>query len=427
MLVLVALSMLTVLYPLNTQDATRFGLTQSVLEYGTINVDRYHTLMSDRSYRDGHWYSDKAPGMSFLALPAVAVFHLGDVVRGKSPSLPIWLREGQLWALRVLTSGLGLLLATFLIGRVAEGLRPGYGAPVAVSFALATIAGPLGAIEMEHDVSAALGFAAFLVAARGRRATVFAGALAGTVVLFDYTGAILAAVIACYVLWRYGLRPLLAFVAGSIPAAVLLGLYDLAAFGSPFHLSYAYVTNQFTAQQKTGLFGIAVPTVHGLWLALGSDRGLLVVSPVVLAALAGLVSLARRGPRVEALVCLVVPAFYLVLDAGYFDPYGGASPGPRFFAPALPFLALGLVEAYGRWPRVTAVLALVSVAIVSLDTFTWQGIDTSQPLAVPTTIWSRLGTGRWVGIVLEVAAIVAATLYAGRRLVSARALTTRDA
>ena len=40
--------------------------------------------------------------------------------------------------------------------------------------------------------------------------------------------------------------------------------------------------------------------------------------------------------------------------AGYFDPYGGTSPGPRFFVPALQFLALGLAPAYARWPRLTS-------------------------------------------------------------------------
>src|SRR5919201_6305238 len=46
----------------------------------------------------------------------------------------------------------------------------------------------------------------------------------------------------------------------------------------------------------------------------------------------------------------------LWLAAGYFDPLGGLSPGPRYFVPALPFLALGLADAYGRWPRATALL-----------------------------------------------------------------------
>ena len=77
--------------------------------------------------------------------------------------------------------------------------------------------------------------------------------------------------------------------------AVALGAYDQATFGSPFHLSYRYVANKFGEAQRHGFFGIGEPTLHGLWLALGSERGLLVVSPVLVAAIAGLVVMARAA------------------------------------------------------------------------------------------------------------------------------------
>jgi hypothetical protein len=416
--VLVALATLTPFYPLNTQDATRLAASQSIVEYGSLNVDRYHTLLLDRAYYRGHWYSDKAPGMSLLAVPPVALFHLADVVRNSNPSLPIWMRNGQLWALRVLTSGLGLLFATWLVGRAAEGLRRGYGAPVAVTFALGTIAGPLGPIVMEHDVAAALGFAAFALAASGRRWAFASGVCAGVTVLFDYSALLLAAIVGVYVLARYGIRPLAAFVAGGIPAALILAAYDQAEFGSPFHLSYRYVANKFTESQRKGFFGVGEPTGHGLYLTLFAERGLIAVSPVLLAAAVGLVWMARRGRRAEAAVCLAATIVFVLVDAGYFDPYGGASPGPRFFAIALPFLALGLVEAYRSAPRVTAALALVSIGLVTLDSLTWEGVKIHIP-QTPQTIWTRVGIPSSVGIAIELAAVVAATVLGGIALVRA--------
>ncbi len=41
------------------------------------------------------------------------------------------------------------------------------------------------------------------------------------------------------------------------------------------------------------------------------------------------------------------------LSFGYFLPYGGVSPGPRFFIPAVPFLAVGLAPAFARIPIAT--------------------------------------------------------------------------
>jgi hypothetical protein len=51
---------------------------------------------------------------------------------------------------------------------------------------------------------------------------------------------------------------------------------------------------------------------------------------------------------------------YLIFEFGYFDPYGGDSPGPRYFIPALPFLAVGLAAAFGKWRVITSAPAAIS-------------------------------------------------------------------
>ena len=52
---------------------------------------------------------------------------------------------------------------------------------------------------------------------------------------------------------------------------------------------------------------------------------------------------------------------YLTYNSGYFLPFGGGTPGPRFLATILPFLALGLAIAFERWPGPTIALATVSI------------------------------------------------------------------
>ena len=77
----------------------------------------------DRSIYGGHYYSNKAPGMSLLAIPAVEAVRL--------PTGSKWNAEADLhlWGVRVLTSGLAFLLCVFLVGRISEGLAAGSGAP----------------------------------------------------------------------------------------------------------------------------------------------------------------------------------------------------------------------------------------------------------------------------------------------------------
>jgi hypothetical protein len=204
----------------------------------------------------------------------------------------------------------------------------------------------------------------------------------------------------------------------AVPLALLLGFYNAVAFGSPFHLSYRYVSNDYTQAQQAGFFGIHAPSMSDVRAVLvggtGSSigRGLLVTSPVLLACLAGLVLLWRRGLRWEAGIAVFVGALYFVYTAGYFLAYGGTSPGPRFFTPALPFLMLGLPEALRRWPRATVVLGLASIAVMTDNALAWFLNDRLRPTKLPETIYSNVGLPTTVGVALVCAASLAAAVVA---------------
>ena len=111
--------------------------------------------------------------------------------------------------------------------------------------------------------------------------------------------------------------------AGAVPAGVVLGAYDWVAFGAPWRLSYQYTDNIFTSQQQQNLFGVGLPTGHGIWTLLIDGHGLLLVSPVLAAAAAGLVLL-WHGLRLEADRRRRDRAHLrLSIRAGYFLPNGG--------------------------------------------------------------------------------------------------------
>ena len=199
-----------------------------------------------------------------------------------------------------------------------------------------------------------------------------------------------------------------------MPPALALGAYDWAAFGSPFHLSYRYVANVYTERQHHGFFGIGVPTLAGLKDVLVGTRGLLYFSPVLVAAALGLWLLWRRGTRAEALLAAVVTVVFCLLDAGYFLVYGGGTPGPRFLAPALPFLVLGVPWALARWPRPTLVLAFASAVLTTVDALSWGVRPPDDTSWFPTrneiskTIWAWAGLDRNVGALVVLACALAA-------------------
>src|SRR4051812_33732937 len=110
LLALVALTVLTPVAQYSFQDQTRICLSEALL-HGRVSNDSCFRLTGDRSQFGGHLYSDKAPGVSVLELPAVAVLQPG------SPKT--WSKDDRaLWGVRVLTIGLAFCVCAFLVGRV---------------------------------------------------------------------------------------------------------------------------------------------------------------------------------------------------------------------------------------------------------------------------------------------------------------------
>ena len=124
-LVVVAAVALSPVYVTDVQDISRLCLTRALVA-GHLHNDSCLARTIDRSQHGGHLYSDKAPGMSVLYIaPAEAV---------RLPSPVHWVPEGdlRLWLVRVFASGLPFLLCVFLVGRISEGVAPGFGAPAMV-------------------------------------------------------------------------------------------------------------------------------------------------------------------------------------------------------------------------------------------------------------------------------------------------------
>ncbi len=375
LLALVGLATLTPVYPIGAQDASRICLTRSLIHLRLSNDSCLGTSFAvDRAAYGGHLYSDKAPGMSALEIPGVEAASV--------PSVQHWPRESiRIWAVRVLASGIAFLVCAFLVGRISEGLAPGYGGVSLVAFGLGTLFAPLAVANFEHVTAGTLGLATFALA--WRRRPLLAGLAGGLALLVAYEAALIVLVVGAYVALQ-GARALVNYACGLLPGAALLSAYNWLAFGEPWHFSYSYVDGETATDQASGFFGIHLPYLHAIREVFAGYGGLLVISPVVLAAAYGLVLLGRRC-RPEALVCAAVAGAFVFLNCGYFLPYGGISPGPRFLVPCLPFLALGLGPAFAARFRLTAALAALSVVAMTGSTLVWANLSPD-----PGSIWRQL-------------------------------------
>jgi hypothetical protein len=377
LLLLVAAAALSSVYVNSTQDLSHFCLSRAIVA-GELKIDECAGNTVDRSVYGGHYYSNKAPGLSLFAIPAVEATRL--------PTGSQWDPEADLhlWGVRLLTNGVAFLLCVFLIGRISEGIAQGTGAPALVAFGLGTLVCAFAATGFDHDLTAAFGLGAFVLAWQRRPG--LAGLAAGAAYLVEYQAAAIGMLVLAYVALT-GRRPAARFVAGVVPGVVVSAAYSWAAFGRPWRNPHSYLLNTFTGVNETGVLGVHFPTLRGLRLVFVEDRGLLVSSPVLVAAGAGLWLLWRRGFRAEALIAALIAAAFVLGDCGYGDPYGGISAGPRYLIPGLPLLALGLGPAFARWRLPTAVLAAVSIVAGMTLTLTWAG---TENMHYRGTVWGEL-------------------------------------
>src|SRR5699024_9071603 len=116
--------------------------------------------------------------------------------------------------------------------------------------------------------------------------------------------------------------------------------YQWAAFGSPFRSSYE--TKESLQDPTPFITGVPDPGT-AIQVFFGT-RGLFLFTPIVLVGVIGLIMRWRRKHEEAVWIAFAILAAFFLLQAGWPNPWGGDSPGPRYVAPALPFLVLGVAR-----------------------------------------------------------------------------------
>jgi hypothetical protein len=198
---------------------------------------------------------------------------------------------------------------------------------------------------------------------------VLAGAAAGLATLTDYTASVLVIVSVAVLLFSGGNRRRLpAFLAGGLPPAILLGIFNRVMFGAFFTLSRSHEAWFDTAEYTShGLWGMGLPTLGGLWNLLASpSHGLFFYSPVLLLAIPGL-----RPRDSGGWARLLVIATTVLVIAGYPASHGGWAAGTRYLVLILPLLADGLWSRKRPDGMLPAALLCISIALCVLPALTF--------------------------------------------------------
>jgi hypothetical protein len=380
---------------------SHFDLTRAIVEHRKLSIDVYADNTGDRAFAGGHWYTEKAPVPSFLAVPAYAVLHATQRARGQVPDYAV-VSTARVPARRVFvnnpfqqglyvcalsTAGVGTaLLGVILFHLMRRRFEAGASLFGSSSVILGTPLLSYGTSFYGHGVAAALlvvAFAALFLEPGGApsrsRVRIASAALAlatGTEYLAAVPGLVLVVAFLVTSSPKDARARLWDLFLGAVAPALLIAGYHQACFGAPWRTGYGFLVRpEFAAGHAEGLMGLHLPTLEGLsGLLVGERRGLFFLAPFSALALAFGVCHAVRSRDLASRVGIFAFVALLLVNGGYYMWWGGASAGPRHLVPVLPFLAFGAAAAWQSRAR-ALVLALAAVSVMNVLVLTAVGLE----------------------------------------------------
>ena len=370
-----------------SNPANRVALCLALLADRTVCIDRYYHFSVDHCIRDEHYYCDKAPGVSFLALPFIAAAYYGLQAIGKTdftsfdpaqmdepnPNFKFLLLVGSipvslLGALAVslfyvLAARLGVSQRVAVFGALLLGFGTPFGVWCTVMFghaaagAFLLFATAIGLCLLQKEWSEAHGFA-----------WTASGFLLAYAVWIEYTAAIPSIIIGCTFLAamirrRFTPQRFFSVVAflggGALPVATGFCIYNTQAFGGPFALGYQFDATNFPLMDE-GYCGIKVPRPDVLFQTIFSlKHGILWYSPILfLSPLLAIRNILQNEERELNVACLLIPLYYYLLNSSYAYWMQSDVPG-RHTTASLPFLVLPLIVSWKTLPSSVRRLANV--------------------------------------------------------------------
>lgn len=384
---------------------SRYALTLSMVNESNFETNTYHWNMGDRSLYEDDYYSDKEPGMAFLATPVYTAWRIGygffgdtrintydrqDWFTVNNETLEYMNDPGNFYLSSLIItilsiSTLSLSLLSVLIYRISGEFLTSEKKRIVLTsgFAFGTIVTHYGASFMPNAVVTLLSFSSFYIIYMkdelNYKEWILAGFLGGFGVIVDPTGAPVLVLTFFYALFKFKYISFLYVVGGFIGGLPLM-IYNTALFGVPWMLPRFFLdpalyphlqqTSSFIPELTQQGFRTEISEIFfaSIRLLFYPYRGIFYWFPVLLLSFLGLRQLWKNNRKLFGIVTLVPLTTVLMVGAWWAWWMGGFF-GARYLSVAIPFLMIPIFIASEKIDlRIIVLLVGISI-LVNLSGF----------------------------------------------------------
>lgn len=390
-------------------ENSHFNLIRAIVDEDRLEVDSYYNNTSDRAYYNGHYYSDKAPGITFLVSPIYLAFKVAyyeltpsvivDYLESRTQSseyevryvgsgyvgggVPIYTRVSpgffiltSMMLITVFTSPLFTALTVVLVYCTVKYFteKESHRLGVTLAYSLATLAFPNALVLVSSPAGTFFVFLAFYLILKAKQENstkhlFVSGFALGFAVVCEYPILIISLMVLVYALYATNLKRVVsiilpAFIVGLSP----LLLYNYIIFDTPSNLTLQYNDPEIwgmATDRELRYYGF-IPSLNLpvlLHLTLFPYRGLFFYHPLLLLSIVGLFYMYNKNKSETALILLILTSF-IILYSSRRIWHGGAIFGIRYMLPTIPFLMIPLAYALKKINlKVVSILALTSILV----------------------------------------------------------------
>jgi 4-amino-4-deoxy-L-arabinose transferase-like glycosyltransferase len=400
-------------------EQSHLSLTRAIVEEKRFEIDSYANQTGDRSFYKNHYYTDKNPGLSFLASPVYLTWSFlynffPQSFKQKYPGDNRFVTEIQdtatiltyidpgiftLSAMIFLTlflSSIFSALTAVLIYKISKRFTTEkYSLLMALAYGIGTIAFINALHFMIHSLATFLSFFSFFILFTQKDAEWkkfgLAGFLAGFAIVVDQLNLLIALPLLFYAFYVNKKKSVL-FLSSLVIGVMPLLIYNFLNFGNPLTLALAHIDRSIFNTANPETFSFSGKSLEKKFFEASFDltrileffhfksnpnpyvmlrllfypyRGLFVYSPILFLSFIGMILMFKKQ-RAEVVIILFTLFSFLYIISMRSSWWGGYCFGPRYLLPVVPFLTFPIALIFKKNTSKLLLILILSLFLISI-------------------------------------------------------------